>query len=616
MVTWQEQRVDNGEISLAVFTAGATGRVPVSDQAPTVLLVHGWPDSHHLWTGVADDLGRDHRVIAYDARGFGASSAPDEVAAYRVAELADDLFAVVDAVSPDRPVHVVAHDWGSVHVWDAVTRSGAEERIASFTSISGPNLDQLGSWMREQLRRPTPRRLKNLAAQGLSSAYTVFFQLPVVPRVFFTLTGRPAIWRWFLRRLEGTPPGQVTLGDTLRADMISGLRYYRANIRTKLRRPTPAPTAVPVLEIVNTRDIALRPAIYSETHRYATRLWRRDSPTEHWLPYARPGYIADSVREFVSLLETGRPAVPDTLSRARVTGPVSAFHGRLAVITGAGSGIGRETAYALAAAGAEIVASDLDEAAAAVTAERCRDLGVPATAYRLDVTDTAAFEAFAATVRTAHGVPDIVINNAGIGLAGSSLAATEEQIDRLVAVNLRGVLTGSRLFGRQLVERGLGGHIVNLSSAAAFTPQRDLGLYAATKAAVLLFSESLRGELAEHRIGVSAICPGLIDTDIVANTPIAGLDPDTEVAERDRLDRLYQRRGFTPDRVARDILAAIGADKAVAPVTAEAKVGYRIYRFAPGLSRLGARHKVTEAHAAPAADAGVVRPAAESRTGS
>lgn len=262
------------------------------------------------------------------------------------------------------------------------------------------------------------------------------------------------------------------------------------------------------------------------------------------------------------------------------------------IITGAGSGIGRETAFRLAELGCEVVLADIDVAAAEETAVECKAKGVLTSTYDLDVSDTQAVVRFAEQVRAQHGVPDIVVNNAGIALAGGVLDASDAQIDRLFDVNLRGVISGSRAFGSQMVERGAGGHIVNLASAAAFTPSRDLGLYAASKAGVLMFSESLRAELAEHRIGVTAICPGIVHTNITINTEIAG--SADEAAEQQRLDGLYEKRGFTPDKVARDIVQAILDDKAVVPVTPEAKIGYRIYRFAPWASRLAARRKLTK----------------------
>ena len=582
---WRRGTVTSNGIRLATYELGDSSK-------PTVLLVHGWPDTHHLWTHIAPRLAERYHVVAYDCRGFGESDRPRQVAAYSLDELADDLYAVAESVSPDDAVHVVAHDWGSVQTWEAVSRPRANARIASFVSVSGPNLDHLGQFVRDQVASPTPRHLRNVLAQSMSSAYTGLFQLPVLPNVLLRALGNPTVWKQFLRALEGTPPENVDVADSLRRDMVTGLALYRANIRAKLLRPDPRTTTVPVLQVVNERDIALRPAIYDNTPTYAAKLWRRDTPTGHWLPYTHPEYLTGLVLDFLALqTNSGDPA--PAIERARLFTEPKPLAGKLVVITGAGSGIGRETALALAERGCELVLADLDFASADETARACKVAGSAAHAYLLDVSDTADFVAFAARIRDLHGVPDIVVNNAGIGLAGGVLAATDEQVDRLLDVNLRGVVTGSREFGRQMVERGVGGHIVNIASAAAFTPSRSLGLYSASKAGVLLFSESLRAELAEHRIGVSAICPGLVDTNIVSSTPIAGLDAEAEQARRDRLDRFYQRRGFTPDRVAGEIVAAIEHNRAVVPVTVEAKVGYRIYRFAPWLSRIGARQNVT-----------------------
>lgn len=570
---WREREVSRDGVRLAVFEAGEPGR-------PTVLAVHGWPDTHRLWDNVAPALAEHFHVVSYDTRGYGASSRPEPTSAYRLTELARDLFAVADAVSPDAPVHILAHDWGSVQAWEAVTSAGG--RIASFLSVSGPDLHQLGEWTRATLSRPTPRNLAAALSQAGSSAYTAFFQTPVLPEAFFARAGSARNWRLLQRVVEGTPAERVTLSPTLREDMVSGLAYYKANIGPSLRHPRPRPTDVPTLLLVNRRDIALRPAIYANVGAHASELWRIDASTGHWLPFAQPDYLARLTIDWVHGVIAGEQ--PPYIARGRVDGERREFSGRLAVVTGGGSGIGRATAYALAACGAEVIVADLDLAGAE---ETVGGIAGPAHAYRLDVSDTDAFAEFAETVRRTHGVPDIVVNNAGIGLAGGALDATDAQVDRLLDVNLRGVVTGSRLFGRQLVERGIGGTIVNISSAAAFTPQRSLGVYAASKAGVLLFTESLRAELAGHHIGVSAICPGVVDTPIVAATEYAGVvDAD---AARDKMSATYRKRGYGPEKVAAAIVTAIRRDRAVVPVTPEAAIGYRTYRFAPWLSRALAR---------------------------
>ena len=213
------------------------------------------------------------------------------------------------------------------------------------------------------------------------------------------------------------------------------------------------------------------------------------------------------------------------------------------------------------------------------------DLGVGAWAYHLDVSDTSAWEQFAAQVRAEHGVPDIVVNNAGIGMSGPVLATSVDEWERILGINLWGVIHGSRLFGAQLVERGQGGHIVNIASAAAFTPSVTLPAYATTKAAVLMMTECLRAELDDAGIGVTAICPGFVDSDITRSTIYVGDDESTQAAKREHAAEAYRRRNYTPDRLARHIVRAVERNTPVAAVTVEAKVLHAVGRYAPPLAR-------------------------------
>jgi NAD(P)-dependent dehydrogenase (short-subunit alcohol dehydrogenase family) len=156
---------------------------------------------------------------------------------------------------------------------------------------------------------------------------------------------------------------------------------------------------------------------------------------------------------------------------------------------------------------------------------------------------------------------------------------------QVLGVNLWGVIHGSRLFARQMVDQGRAGHIVNVASAAAFMPSRMLPAYATSKSAVLMFSECLRAELGDHNIGVSAICPGIIDTPITRNTRFVGVDNDEQDRRRQHAHKLYQRRAFTPDRVARAIVEAVEKNRAVVPVSPEARGMQWLGRFTPSLAR-------------------------------
>ncbi|NLE78621.1 MAG: alpha/beta fold hydrolase [Rhodococcus sp.] len=283
--------VSNGAIDLAVFEGG-------NPHGPTVVMVHGWPDTHELWTGVSQHLDSAFRLISYDSRGAGASSVPASVEAYRLEALASDLGAVIDAVSPDAPVHVLAHDWGSVETWEAVCEPGAARRIASFTSVSGPNLDHLGSWMR---RRFAERRIGAPLQQAAASAYTVAFQIPGLATLPLKLWFSKN-WPRFLGFFDGLDPAAVRPAGTLADDMVNGLKRYRANIRPRLKAPRVRRTDVPVQLIVNKRDKAVRPVGYEDTEKWVSELRRSVLDAGHWSPISHPEDIARLTASFVTHL--------------------------------------------------------------------------------------------------------------------------------------------------------------------------------------------------------------------------------------------------------------------------------------------------------------------------
>ena len=249
--------------------------------------------------------------------------------------------------------------------------------------------------------------------------------------------------------------------------------------------------------------------------------------------------------------------------------------GKLALVTGAGSGIGRATAMALAGEGARLIVADID---AARVAEMKRELGDQcALAKRVDVSKQDEMGALADDVHRALGPLDILVNNAGVGHSGGILDSTLGDWEWTLGVNLWGVIYGCHFFVPRMVAKGGGGHVVNVASTFGLLAAPGVAPYCTTKFAVVGLSESLRAELAPHRIGVSAICPGLIDTDIVARGRFA------DETKRESTVETFRRRGHPPEDVARAVLRAIKHNTAVVPVGPEAWVGYIAKRVSPAL---------------------------------
>jgi len=259
---------------------------------------------------------------------------------------------------------------------------------------------------------------------------------------------------------------------------------------------------------------------------------------------------------------------------------VSDLSGRWALVTGAASGIGRATALALAGRGADLVLGDRDEAGLAEAARAAEARGRRVLAWPVDVADRGAMERFAADVHAEVPAVDLLVNNAGVALGAGFLDTSLDDWDWIVSINLMGVVHGCHFFVPPMVERGAGGHVVNIASMAGYTPGDGLNAYCTTKYAVRGLSECLRAEVARHGIGVTAVCPGLINTSITRSMAVRGPLGD---ADRERAIRLFERRNYPPERVAENILRAIHRNRAVAPITPEAWVAWYLKRWVPGL---------------------------------
>jgi NAD(P)-dependent dehydrogenase (short-subunit alcohol dehydrogenase family) len=408
---------------------------------------------------------------------------------------------------------------------------------------------------------------------------------PAVIRTLFSKRGNALTDR--------VPSAQRFRGATAASDAANSLKIYRSMTSQNPRaRRTDHQVGVPVQLIVNTKDPVVRPHGLDDVSRWVSRLWRRDIKAGHWAPMSHAPTIARSVHELVDFLEGKPPS--RSLLRAQVGRPREYFGDTLVSVTGAGSGIGRATALAFAREGAEVVISDINEAGVKDTAAQIAARGGVAHAYTLDVSDADAVERFAEQICTEHGVPDIVVNNAGIGQAGAFLDTPREEYDRVLDINFGGVVNGCRSFASRMVDRGTGGHIVNVASMAAYSPVQSMNAYATSKAAVYMFSDCLRAELDSAGIGLTTVCPGVIDTNIVHTTRFdapAGKEGRVE-ARRAQLEKAFSARRYGPDKVAKAIVSAVKKNKPIRPVAPEAYFLYGVAHLLPQAMRSAARGKV------------------------
>jgi NAD(P)-dependent dehydrogenase (short-subunit alcohol dehydrogenase family) len=261
---------------------------------------------------------------------------------------------------------------------------------------------------------------------------------------------------------------------------------------------------------------------------------------------------------------------------------VANLRGRTALVTGAASGIGRETSLAFARRGADLVLCDLDGSGLEETARRIRALGQGEVAtHVVDVARREQMAAFADAVHARVEAVDVLMNNAGVAIGGGFLDTSLDDWGWILGINLLGVVHGCHFFVPAMVRRGRGGHVVNVSSAAGFVANEALAAYSTTKFGVLGLSEALRDELARHGIGVTCICPGLINTPITRAAKLVG--PLASEETRREMVAAYERRGYGPERVAANVLRAVARNRAVAPISPEAWALYYAKRFAPGL---------------------------------
>ena len=288
-------RVQGDGVELAAYRWG-------NRAGPTLLLVHGYPDNHEVWLPLVYALASDYQLVAYDVRGAGASDKPGKRLDYHLTKLANDMEAVILATSPNQPVHVVAHDWGSIQSWEAVTEPRLAPLLASYTSLSGPCLDHVGHWLRARLQQRSAAGLRSVAKQLLQSWYIALFHLPWLPELTWRL-GLARYWPQVVRRLEGS---RLASNPQQLADGCHGIALYRANFIRRLYNPRARYTQVPVQLLVPNADRFVNPRLFDDLAQWAPNLQRREVAAGHWQLLAEPLQLAAWVREFVVQQEARR----------------------------------------------------------------------------------------------------------------------------------------------------------------------------------------------------------------------------------------------------------------------------------------------------------------------
>lgn len=259
------------------------------------------------------------------------------------------------------------------------------------------------------------------------------------------------------------------------------------------------------------------------------------------------------------------------------------FKDKIAIVTGGASGMGRAVCEQMGRHGATMVVADINHDGAKEVAESIVAAGGQARAVHLDVTQQGAVHALVNETAREHGRLDLIFNNAGIGILGDERDKTQAHWDKIIDINLHGVLHGTTAAYPLMIEQGFG-QIVNMASMAGYIPSPMDAAYGTTKHAVVGLSLSLRDEAASLGVKVSAVCPGFIKTPIIFNTPILNVNVTREEIEKSLPDWLF----MDVNKAGTAILKGIVRNRAMIVFPFHARVAWWLMRLRPAVfDRIG-----------------------------
>jgi len=289
-------RVKSGDVSLHVVEAGERGK-------PPVLLVHGFPDCHEVYSHVVDELSREFHVATFDLRGVAKSTPPRDPSGYRIEAILEDITAVIDHVfGRTAKVHLVGHDWGSVLCFSYIAEGRDKHRARSFTSASGPHVRLMWNAV---FRNATSLGLRGAVTQAFASWYVFAMHLPVVPESLFRYAG-PYVFRRVLE-LCGVPKGDAYLDITREQVLertLGTMNLYRQNALRPPPMPAPRSITVPIRLLLPIHDPFVRPETFAFLRDFATDLEVRRVDANHWIPRSHPALFASEIRSHVERIES------------------------------------------------------------------------------------------------------------------------------------------------------------------------------------------------------------------------------------------------------------------------------------------------------------------------
>ncbi|SDE53404.1 NADP-dependent 3-hydroxy acid dehydrogenase YdfG [Mycolicibacterium neoaurum] len=536
------------------------------DRADTpLLLLHGIGRSLEDWTEQIERLSGRFYVIAVDLPGFGRSARRDGPA--DLVTVADGVAGALAALDEDRPCHVIGNSLGGAVAMQLL--ASHPDLVASLILVN---------------------------SAGFGAEVTALLRMLSLPGIGRRLATRstPAGARLMERRLFADPSlatreridhalsiaAQPGTGEFLleMANHLGTMRGVRPQWRTELLAAVAAHPR-PTLLIWGDRDRILPAAHLGAAQRqFPDAQVHLFTATGHMPQIERADEFADLITAFVEngpTLSTSVPPVTAKVghnrvdSRSQRSACMEGFAGKVAVVTGAGSGIGQALAVELGRSGAKLAISDVDTEGLAVTEERLKAIGAPVKADRLDVTEREAFELYADAVKEHFGKVNQIYNNAGIAYQGDIEVSSFKDIERVMDVDFWGVVNGTKAFLPHLIASG-DGHVVNVSSVFGLFAVPGQAAYNSAKFAVRGFTEALRQEMAinKHPVRVTCVHPGGIKTAIARNATAAeGID----VAEMAKaFDTKLART--SPEKAAKIILEAVRKDRARVLVGADAKI--------------------------------------------